>query len=217
MNLTFAYSPEKDVTNFHFASQSLGHGGAPSRVQCEYNEIYGKGLDDDKLAQFISGYIASHHLDMAALASEYAARWSRVSGQFFQRAGELFNISLPTDTVAAYLTVNDRCGYSVDGGFFFVSATTHRPVATCMHELWHFYTWHAYADKLREAGLTKQQFYDLEESLTAVLNLEFPSLMDAEDGDYPQHRELRNDAVYFWQKSKNMDELVNHLAKKIVV
>jgi hypothetical protein len=74
-----------------------------------------------------------------------------------------------------------------------------------MHELLHFYTWHALHDDLIAVGIDENQYNDIKESLTILLNTEFADLMDgAQDDGYPQHAEMRQKVQELWRSSKDI-------------
>ena len=81
-----------------------------------------------------------------------------------------------------------------------------------MHELLHFYTWHAFGKKLVDEGLSKLAYNDIKESLTELLNLEFSDLMGGKlDTGYPQHQEMRKKIKEVWKSEKDIDKLVLNL------
>ncbi|OGZ38587.1 MAG: hypothetical protein A3F21_01165 [Candidatus Portnoybacteria bacterium RIFCSPLOWO2_01_FULL_38_39] len=83
-----------------------------------------------------------------------------------------------------------------------------------MHELLHFYTRHAFGKKLLDEGLSKLAYNDAKESLTELLNLEFPDLLNGKsDNGYPQHKEMREKVRALWLKQKDISFLIQELVK----
>ena len=81
-----------------------------------------------------------------------------------------------------------------------------------MHELLHFYTWHAFGKKLIDEGLSRLVYNDIKESLTELLNVEFKDLLDgAVDKGYPQHQEIRAKIRNLWETEKDINKLVLNL------
>ena len=81
-----------------------------------------------------------------------------------------------------------------------------------MHELLHFYTWHAFGKKLLDEGLSKLAYNDIKESLTELLNLEFSDLMSGkQDTGYPQHQDMRTEIQNFWPVQKDISVLLQKL------
>jgi hypothetical protein len=81
-----------------------------------------------------------------------------------------------------------------------------------MHELWHFYTWYGLgADQEEKIG--KQKYNDLKEALTVLLNVECEDLLPEGviDTGYPQHQEIREKILQYWEKEKNIKNLWNYL------
>ena len=81
-----------------------------------------------------------------------------------------------------------------------------------MHELWHFYTWYSLGINQVEK-LGKEKYNDLKEALTVLLNVEFRDLLPEGiiDAGYPQHKELRDKILKFWEKDRNIINLWNYL------
>ncbi len=211
MTIQFEYNLSKDILNFHIAAKSLGHGGKPSRQHFIYQQTYGEELDDVLLQEFIKNYLDINKIDPQAQLAKFQTEWDKVQNQFFKRADEIFEISLPVDKITAYLTSNDRCGYSLIDNLFFVSLDSDRPKMVVMHELWHFYTWYAFGEGFNKE-LNLKQYYDIKESLTEILNQDFFNLMECADKGYEEHSQLRTTIKNIWLKNKNIYQLVDKLA-----
>lgn len=81
-----------------------------------------------------------------------------------------------------------------------------------MHELWHFYTWYGLgADQ--EERISKEKYNDLKEALTVLLNVEYKDLLPEgmTDTGYPQHQEIRQRILKYWEKDRNIQNLWNCL------
>ncbi|MCX6744553.1 MAG: hypothetical protein NTX82_03445 [Candidatus Parcubacteria bacterium] len=211
MKIQFEYNLSKDILNFQIAAKSLGHGGKPSRQHFIYQQTYGEQLEDGLVQEFIKNYLDINKIDPQTRLAKFQAEWDLVAERFFQRATEIFQITLPLEKVTAYLTVNDRCSYSLKENYFFVSLANFQPKKTAMHELWHFYTWYAFGEGFNRK-LNLKQYFDIKESLTEILNQEFLNLMEGADIGYPEHGSLRSIVRNFWHKSKDIYQLVDNLA-----
>ncbi|MEK7202725.1 MAG: transglutaminase domain-containing protein, partial [Patescibacteria group bacterium] len=74
-----------------------------------------------------------------------------------------------------------------------------------VHELLHFQTY-AYWQKEVLKKLSKEEFENLKEALTVVLNEEF---MDLDKG-YLMHRDLRKELLKYWKKNKDFNKLIKY-------
>ena len=108
--------------------------------------------------------------------------------------------------ITVYLTTSDKCGYSIENNYFFIGTETKCPKLTIMHELFHFYTWYLLRDDLREKNINKKTYYDIKESLTEILNMEFSDLLDCTDKGYLQHEKLRVLVRNHWLDAKDIRE-----------
>ncbi|MBU4360694.1 hypothetical protein KKA66_02485 [Patescibacteria group bacterium] len=214
MKLTFKYNLNKDVQNFFIASKSLGHNNQPSKRQLLYIKNFGEELTEENLKKFINAFIKKNNINVNEKIKEFQISWNKVNDEFFKRVKNIFKINLPCEKINAYLTVNDRCGYSIIDNLFFVSVGTNQPKRIVMHELFHFYTWYALGKELKDRNIGKQKYYDIKESLTIILNLEFGDLMECEDKGYIEHQELRKKIKEYWLKYKDIKKVVEKILIK---
>ncbi len=211
MKIAFKYNLEKDIENFFIASRTLGHGGKPSSMQLLYEQQYGKELTEENLKRFINDYLKQNKINTKKRISEFQKSWDKVNGEFFKRAEKFFEVELPGGQVDAYLTINDRCGYSIKDNLFFVHMESDRPKRIVMHELFHFYTWFTVGREFKNKNVDKKRYYDIKESLTEILNLEFKDLIEYPEPGYPEHKELRKKVKKYWLKYKNVRKVVNKI------
>ena len=88
-----------------------------------------------------------------------------------------------------------------------------------IHELLHFQT-HKYYEKIAPMDkLDKSQFNLLKESLTFLINYEFPWINKSTDNGYPQHQEFRKKLeeyrISLWDK-KDFEKLIEFWCNKIL-
>ena len=154
---------------------------------------------------------------MAEVQSQITAReekWKIAEPIFIERVEKIFGISYPAPITTVYLTHNERCTYNIQENYFFVKIGSEFSNNTIMHELLHFYTRHAFGKKLLDEGLSKLAYNDAKESLTELLNLEFPDLLNGKsDNGYPQHKEMREKVRALWLKQKDISFLIQELVK----
>ncbi|MCX6719856.1 MAG: hypothetical protein NTV36_02000 [Candidatus Staskawiczbacteria bacterium] len=69
--------------------------------------------------------------------------------------------------------------------------------------------------------LNEKQIYDVKETMTELLNLEFSDLMESPDTGYPMHMKFREKFNQFWQEEKDIKKatgkLINVVVKKTVI
>lgn len=214
MKLIFTYNLEKDLSNFLIANKSLGHSGKPSKTQMLYNEKYGLEIDKEKLRQFIIDFSVQYKIDFVAKAKEFQEIWNNVNDEIFCRMEKIFKTKLPTEEITAYLTINDRCGYNpgLNGQwYFFVNENSQFSKITCIHEIFHFYTHLCFENYLKEKGLSRQEFYDLKEALTEIINHEFVDLMGGKEFGYVEHKIIRQKINELWEKYRDIKKVLESL------
>ena len=211
MKLHFTYDIEKDIENFINGTRAV-NSKKPTKFQTSFSEKYDDNFETVKIKAFIEerDKINGFDADKEIIAIE--ERWKIAEPIFIERVEKIFGISYPTPIITVYLTHNERCTYNIEQNYFFVKIGSEFSSNTLMHELLHFYTWHAFGKKLLDDGLSKLAYNDIKESLTELLNLEFSDLMNGKlDTGYPQHQEMRTKIREMWQTSKDISTLVQIL------
>jgi len=211
MKLTFKYNLNEDIKNFFGASKSLGHSGRQSKIHLLYQGRYGAELTQENLKKFINNYVKENNIDVKEKIKEFQKSWDKINDEFFKRAEKIFKVQLPTEQVDVYLTTNDRCCLSINDNLFFVYVKSDHIKRTAMHELFHFYTWYAFGKELKDKNIGKQKYYDIKESLTEILNLEFEDLIEYPEVGYSEHKELRKEIKKYWLKYKDIKKVVEKI------
>lgn len=212
MRLYFSYSLDKDVENFLKGSQSVNN-PKPTKLQNLYVEKFGEVLEVGKVRQFIESFIKANNIDVAARVEAVKTNWRSVEDTFIKRVEKIFGIQYPKETIEVFLTTNNRCTYNIRAGYFFVNLQSENTNAIIMHELFHFYTWQAFHKDLESNGVSEEQYNNIKESLTELLNVAFIDLMNgAEDKGYAKHKPMRDMVRELWEKDKNIKNLVRRLA-----
>ncbi len=205
MKLNFAYKKDEDIWVLLNKGKSSNNSPNPTKVYEQLVEFAGKNPDKNSTSDFIDKYIQDNNIDINKCIEQYQKDFDKISGNFKKIAEKVFDVSLPKN-VTAYLTINNRCPYSVNQNLFFVSISSNTAMKTVMHELWHFYTWYKFgADEQERIGA--QKYNDIKEALTVLLNVECKHLLpdNVEDTGYPQHQELRDKIVNLWTKNPDID------------
>ena len=84
-----------------------------------------------------------------------------------------------------------------------------------MHELLHMMLHYYYEDYILAQWLTKEQFHDLKEAQTVILNEEYDGLFTETDKWYELHKYLREKFADFWKHNKNFDAFVDYGIKLV--
>lgn len=203
----FQYDLEEDIWCLLNKGKSSNNSQSPTKAYIQLVEQYGDNPTRDNVMAFIE----NKNIDFPGYRNRFQKDWEEIADEFQKRAELIFGVSLPAD-ICAYLTINNRCPYSIESNSFFVSVDSSFSRETTMHELWHFYTWYGLGTD-QEEKLGKTRYNDLKEALTVLLNIECKDLMseDKSDRGYPQHIALREQILHFWQNEKDIQKLWDHL------
>jgi hypothetical protein len=207
MTVSFKYNKDKDVWCLLNYGKTSMNSPTPTKMYEELKTRYGNSPTEEQVISFVNEYKAGKDLNEDEYIKKYTEDWQLVSEKYQEIAERVFGMSLPSD-VTAYLTINNRCPYSVEENMFFVQMPAYSSRKTAMHELWHFYTWQAFG-KEEEEKLGKQKNNEVKEALTVLLNVECKDLLPngITDNGYPQHKELRDKILVLWQEGKDIKSL----------
>lgn len=212
MVLNFIYNRERDINCLLTKGKASNNSSKATKAYELLVQSKGENATEEEAGDFIDGYIAENNIDMSKVAAEYQEYWSVISEEYQRRAEQIFGTSLPNN-VTGYLTINNRCPYSIEDNLFYIAVPTTSSKRTMMHELWHFYTWYGLG-ATEESKLGKERYNDLKEALTVLLNVECKNLLEEglEDKGYPQHVQLREEILKYWENERDIKKLWAHFS-----
>ncbi len=203
-NLRFVYDTEKDIRCLLDWGKSSNNSQVATLQYTQLIARYGENPSVDDTRGFIEEYCLERKIDRRGCVEKFQNEWNKVAGEYHKKARQVFGVSLPGD-ITAYLTINSRCPYDINGGYFLVSMSAQSGNVIAMHELWHFYTWYGIGIG-EEERIGKAKYNELKESLTVLLNEEcgdlYPEGMT--DLGYPQHAQRREKILELWRKKKDV-------------
>ncbi|MEK7185638.1 MAG: hypothetical protein AAB726_03380 [Patescibacteria group bacterium] len=205
VKLKFEYNKEKDAWCLLNKGKSSNNSSQPTKVYSELVSAYGDNPDEKSASVFIDQYLEKHNYNIPQYLQDCQRKFDSISSEFEKVAERIFGISLEKE-ITVYLTVNNRCPYSIEENWFFVSISQHSQIGTIMHELWHFYTWYKFGVS-EEERLGAKKYNDVKEALTVLLNVECKHLLPEgmEDSGYPQHQKLREKILELYKQNIDVD------------
>lgn len=212
MKVEYKYDRAKDIRCLITKGKSAYNSSHATKAYEELVAFKGDDPTEKDTDEFITKYLSDNGIDTEAWSAKFQEEWARVSDEYQKRAEDIFGVALPAN-VTGYLTINQRCPYSIKDSSFYISVPNASPNRITLHELWHFYTWYGLGENEQDR-LGKERYNDLKESLTVLLNIECPDILGegVVDVGYPQHQELRAEITTFWESNKNIKTLWKHFA-----
>lgn len=209
MKITFTYEKQKDIWCLMNYGKGSINSNTPTKVYEKLVSLYGENPSEEKVSEFIDIHTKENNIDIEKYITDYQKEWEQIADTFYEKAESIFGVKLESDVIV-YLSINNRCPYSIAESNFFVSVPSYSMRKTLMHELWHFYTWYKFG--VSQEILGKQKYNKLKEALTVLLNFEFKDqLGDIQDTGYPEHQELRARILEIWNEEKDINKLWNKL------
>jgi len=215
MKLNFTYNREKDVWCLLNKGKSSNNSPFPTEVYKKLIASVGENPDEQATSVFIDHYISENNYSVPKYVEDCQRDFSRISKDYEAIAEKTFGSSLDKEIIA-YVTINNRCPYSIEQNWFFISISKKSPTLTIMHELWHFYTWYKFGI-VWEEKIGKEKYNTVKEALAVLLNIECKVLLpeNTEDKGYPQHKELRENILTWWDENPNIEYIFEKAVKSI--
>ncbi|MEK7170945.1 MAG: hypothetical protein AAB774_01395 [Patescibacteria group bacterium] len=205
MHLEFRYEAEKEFLNLQAGNKSHNR-SHPSDFSKKLEEL---GVDinsETTVTAACRKIIAEEGISAEEKIRLFSGGWRAVEQDVFERLTKLFEVENDDMEFICYLSLNERCSYNTQEGYFFLNLFSAEPNMVCVHELLHLFT-HKYI----KLDISSQQYNSYKESLTELLNLEFRGLVERDDRGYSQHQELRKYLAEKYTKGSGVIKLTKQL------
>ena len=215
-NIEVKIDIEKDAWNWWGACNSSSYGvDWKERISKSLqNKISGKTKKE--AYKFLFPYLAKLHKRVKLETEKNYAqkRFDEKQKQIFERMEEVTGRKICRENFIIFMTTFPRCPYNITKGYIWSYYKWGRGdyVDSFIHELLHFQTYAYWYEKCRKK-LSNEDFEDLKEALTVILNESFSDIMTKPDCGYEVHKYLREELAKYWKKIKNFNSLVNYGVK----
>jgi hypothetical protein len=153
-------------------------------------------------------YAPSKKKMLEVLAEDMNVAWAKIENKFIKGIEKIHERPFAFKHIRGVLSSDNRFGYSLKDRWFSVSMfrnTFAGGTDNAMHELMHFMFLTYYLKPCQDRGLSEKQIWDIKESFTTLLNVEFDDLRFNWDAGYPEHKELRAATKEAWLKTRDFD------------
>lgn len=149
--------------------------------------------------------------------------WNKIEKKYFKKLEEIHEKPFSYKQVSGVLSTAGRFGYNTGKDCWFATDFKSGPFRAsyvAMHELMHFIFHKYFWDFCEKRGLSWKQTWNVKESLTILLNIEFSDILYGEkDYGYSEHKKIRTYIKKIWPKHKNFESFLKKtcdFTKKIV-
>lgn len=148
----------------------------------------------------------------------YQESWDKVENIYIKKMEEIHKNKFPYDVVSGILSTSPGgWGFNLKGDnpwFACPNKKNERFIKVAMHEIMHGFFIEYFREKYKkDFNLNDNQLWDVQESLTILLNIELSDILPQEDLGYPQHQKLREEIKKIWLKTKDINETLDHICK----
>jgi len=221
--ITSSYDLEKDAWNWWCAMNAFTNGRWYETMEEKDLNILSqiKWLSQEDANKILLPYLDKKYQDkreyIEEAASDIKNKLDEQKNLIFQSMEKLTKHPIFTDNFHIYLTTCRRCPYSQTWEIWMIAPSKkERRLRNWSyifaHELLHMQTHKYYENEYPMNQLNRQQFNLIKESLTFLLNHEFPWVNMSTDRWYPQHQEFRKILEDYrlscWNK-KDFENLIN--------
>lgn len=204
----------KDTWNWYDGCNSIGYGvDWKQRVDADIvARIYGK---DKKTAyKYLVPYLENLYETQAEPMGYGEAFINDRYTKFFlpacEKLVEITSQPLYRNDFTIYLTTFPRGPYSYETGEFWLCIFWTNPIANFMHETLHFQFIHYWRNNPDSpvSKMSEDNFGDLKEALTVVLDESLLPTIERPDEGYKSHAELREKLHRHWSRHRDFNLLV---------
>ncbi len=156
---------------------------------------------------------------LLSLADDINKEWIKIEKDVIHKLETIHKFPFSFTSIKGVLSSANRFGYDSNGGWFATNMRQNKYICidVATHELMHF-MFHKYYDQIcKEKGLSKNQMWDIKESFTVLLNIEFNQFRFQSDNSKgsPLHMALREIIKKSWEKNHDFDKALEEAIKYI--
>ena len=219
----FLIDKKLDIVN-HFIGLDSYKRNIDRGFQQTKNEKYEKLLkltraqQNNEIENSISGYYKNEN-KLNSLAEDINNEWVKIEKDFIKKLEDVHKNPFPHKNIKGVLSSGGRFGYKIDEEWFATDMFKNKFISidVATHELMHFMFHKYYWNLLKEKGLSENIMWDIKESFTVLLNLEFDNFRFQPDYGYPPHKNLREAIEKSWKKNQDFDIALESAVESLVL
>lgn len=152
---------------------------------------------------------------LRVISQELNSEWVKIEKKFFAKLELIHKYPFPYPAMKGVISSAGRFGYNTKDKWFATSMWQNKfgAIDIATHELMHFMFHKYYWDVCVSKGLSPKQIWDIKESFTVLLNLEFGDIRFKQDTGYPEHEKIRKAIQNSWIKYQDFDKALDAAIK----
>ncbi len=216
----FHLDKQADIENWYSSINSISYGMNWSNIiPIEiYEDIQWKSeiLQKEIIEKHINTIYSKHNLKDIILS--YNQRRENNNKKLREKMEIFIGKSFPIDIINVYITTINRCPYnSKKRSCMYCPFREWKPrlnptntINTILHETLHMMVHYYYEDYIKSKWLSNNEFHDLKEAQTIILNTEYKDILPRPDTGYNSHQSLRKKLETYRINNKNFDQFIDY-------
>ena len=218
--IQFHLDKQADIENWYSSINSISYGMNWSNIiPIEiYEDIQWKSeiLQKEIIEKHINTIYLKHNLKDIILS--YNKRRENNNKKLRDKMEIFIGKSFPIDTINVYITTISRCPYNPQKrSCMYCPFREWKPrlnptntINTILHETLHMMVHYYYEDYIKSKWLPNNEFHDLKEAQTIILNTEYKDVLPRPDNGYNSHQSLRKKLETYRINNKNFDQFIDY-------
>lgn len=219
-SIIFSLDKESDVKNRYTALYTSSYGvDWSSQIP---NELIEKLIhkNEHEVREVLSPFLDKTYaeLRLVDVVKELNSWWEKCWELLFKRMEKIVGKPIPVETINSTITTIWRCPYNPQKwSFMYMPFKRNKDIKapqdsikTTVHELLHMMLHYYYESYIKSKWLTNNEFHDLKEAQTVILNEEYGDILASLDVWYEIHQELRKKFAEFRKQNKDFLQFVDY-------
>lgn len=158
---------------------------------------------------------------LLSLVDDINKEWVKIEKDFINNLEIIHKFPFPHKSVKGVLSSAIRLGYNYNdekNSWFATSMQMNKFISIdkAMHEIMHLMFHRYYDDICIKKGLTKEQMWDVKESFSVLLNIEFDNFMFLSDIGHLHNKNIREYLEKTWKENHDFDKTLEKVIEYVL-
>ncbi|MBU1557785.1 hypothetical protein KKC45_02380 [Patescibacteria group bacterium] len=202
----------RDKTGFKFSEKDLSYFNSLENIK-DIQEQW------KEFKKYSADFYSDENKDnINEILNSYQKSWDEVEDIYIKKMEDIHKQKFPYESVFGVLSTSPGgwgFNFNEDEPWFACPNKIDKKfIKVAMHEIMHGFFIEYFREKYKkDFNLNDNQLWDVQESLTILLNIELGDILPEPDMGYPQHQELREEVKETWLETRDISKILNHICE----